>query len=438
MALRYLNSYLLFPYLEKRSGRKIKPKIKELRQYSEMDPEVRERIQREQFYKALCSSRQNIPYYKDLFLKCGFDENKVLKDIRYIQDLPLITKEIIREHQARLRLPEAHHIRKTGGSTGESVFFFYDDEGLDWTAAVNARSYEMVGNLPHMRDCHICSELGVGPTTTRGKFLDWLKLLAQNRKRLMIHSFSDNDLEQTFQSLKKIRPYMVQGHPSSGYAIANHIRLNQYKKRKYCDIFEPSGEMLTSKTVEVIEKYLGCKVVNRYGNAEFGVIAHTTLEDSYKDLRVFDRLFYVEPVTKGNLIVSNCTNASFPLFRYDTGDMGTVVKKPGQTWIHDIQGRVHDVVDINGEPYATHYIMDYLDHKIHGVREFQIVLTQESPVPIWRIVAEDPSDESRIQKMIFDKWPDGIRVEFVKIQDLLRVGWQQKFRHVVDMRKASP
>jgi len=283
----------------------------------------------------------------------------------------------------------------------------------------------------HKKDCHISSELGIAPPPLKGKFLDWLKLFSQNRKRLMISSFSDEDLDETYNNLKSIRPYLLQGHPSSAYAIASYIKKNNLKKKKYCKVFEPSGEMLTEKVVKTIEEYLGAKVVNRYGNAEFGVMAHSKSGDAYTKLKIFERAFYIEDVDASNLIVTNCTNYGMPLLRYDTGDIGTVRRESDGSYIYNIQGRIHDNVSINGEDYATHFIMDYLDHKIRSVREFQIIVNG-SHVPKLNIVPENEEDRDRILSMLKERWPIGLDVEFVKYEELEKVGWRQKFRHVIE------
>jgi phenylacetate-CoA ligase len=432
MLVRYLNAYFLFPLLEKKTNRIILPKLKELNEFFRLSMEEQEDLRKKEFYKLLSFCRNQVPYYQDIFKKYSFDELKVLRDLRYIEDLPLLTKEIVREHSDRIRIPTAHHIRKTGGSTGQSVFFYYDNEGLDWTSAVNLKAYEMVGNFPHKKDCHICSELGLKPLSWYDHLIGWIKLLSQNRKRLMINSFSEEDLHDTYKNLVKINPYLLQGHPSSAFAIANYIKNKNFPIRKYCVIFEPSGEMLTSKQVAMIEKYLGCKVVNRYGNAEFGVMAHSQISDSYNRLKVFNRLFYIEEISQGSLVVSNCTNYSFPLLRYDTGDIGTVKNEKDGTYIYDIMGRVHDLVKIEGIEYATHYLMDFIDHKVGGIRQFQI-LVKGSEIPILRIVPEDTQDQQRIKSELLKRWPKGIEIEFVDFESLKRVGWQQKFRHIIDL-----
>jgi len=434
--IRYFNGYVLFPALEKKAKRDIFSKQRELKRFEGLSlPEKRE-IQKNELYKILVYAKSTIPYYQDLFREYAFDIEKIKKDIHYIKDIPLLTKEIIKENGQRLISEAAIHPRKTGGSTGQSVFFYYDNAGLDWTSAINLQAYDMAGNHLYKKDCHISSELGIAPPPLKGKLLDWLKLFSQNRTRLMIRSFSEHDLEKTFKDLKSIHPYLLQGHPSSAYAIASYIKKKNLKKRKYCDVFEPSGEMLTDKMAAVIEKYLGAKVVNRYGNAEFGVMAHSKINDPYTKLKIFDRAFYIEEVNTSNLIVTNFTNYGMPLLRYDTGDIGTVMSEDDGNYIYDIQGRIHDTVFINGEDYATHYIMDYLDHKIRGVREFQIIVDGLSS-PELHIVPESEDDIERIRAELQLRWPQGLEVKFIQYEELKKVGWRQKFRHIIDLRETN-
>lgn len=77
--------------------------------------------------------------------------------------------------------------------------------------------------------------------------------------------------------------------------------------------------------------------------------------------------------------------------------------------------------------------MDYFDHKITGVREFQIVLKTEE-LPVLNIVPERSIDIPRIKNMIKDRWPTGLVINFLKFEELERVGWRQKFRHIIDKR----
>jgi phenylacetate-CoA ligase len=429
--LRAFNGYILFPILEKLSKRDIRSKTSELRNFDHLTQSSQNEVQKKELYKVLNFASSNCPYYKDLFHSHNFIPNKILKDIRYLQDLPLLTKEIIKEQTDRIKTTHAFHPRKTGGSTGQSVMFYYDERGLDWTSAINTLALEYADKKPFHKDMHISSELGITPPTLKAKFLDSLKLFSQNRKRLMIESFNDDELNKLNKSLSKYRPYLLQGHPSSAYAISSYVEKNNLPKKQLFKIFEPSGEMLTSKIVKSIEENLGAKVVNRYGNAEFGVVAHSRKQDSYNKLKVFNRAFYVEETNKSDLIVTNLTNYGMPLIKYNTGDIATVKNENDGTFIYDIQGRVHNNVEINGKKYATHFIMDFLDHKVKGVREFQVVKS-EHDVSLF-IVPENEDDKDRIRTMVSSKWPTGLNVDFIKYNQLKKVGWRQKFQHLIEL-----
>lgn len=431
--IRYFNGYILFPTLEKLTKRDITRKVQQLNNFELLSNEEQLKVQRQKLFEFSQYCKNNVPYYQNLFAKISFDESKILKDIKFIQDIPILTKEIVKAESNRIIQSGAFHRRKTGGSTGVSVHFFYDNPGLDWTSAINLVAINMAGKKPKHTDCHISSELGIEPPNFKAKLLDRLKLFSQNRQRLMITSFTDEYLEQACHQLKRTKPYMLQGHPSSAFAIASYIERKGFSPKKLCKIFEPSGEMLNDKMVQTIEEYLCEKVVNRYGNAESGVMAHSLLEDSYNRLKVFRRAFYIEECDNSNIIASSFTNYGFPLLRYDTGDIATVKEEKKGCFLYDIQGRIHDSVPIGNQVYPTHYIMDFLDHVVTNIKEFQILLNENSK-PTLNIVPEDNDDIDRIEQEIEKKWPNKLNIKFIDHSSLIRVGWRQKFRHVIDQR----
>ncbi len=432
--ISYLNGYILYPILEKLTKRQIAVKLRELTLFETLSYEKKLEIQKEELYKLLVFCQGHIPFYQEMFKQNNFDIEKIKEDISYIKNLPVLTKEIVRDNAEKLKyLGNGLHARKTGGSTGQSVFFFYDNGGLDWTAAINLYAYNQVGKRPHHTDCHISAELGIKPPLLKYKVMQFFKLMSQNRKVLMIDSFSNEALKLVYKNLKSFKPYLLQGHPSTAYALASFIESNKLKRKKMFSVFEPTGEMITGKMIKTIEENLLCKVVNRYGNAEFGVIAHSTESHDPFRLKVFDRAFFVEETEESNIIVTGITNYGFPLLRYDTGDIGSVKKESDGTFIYNIQGRVHDLVEINGESFPTHFIMDFLDHKVCGVRQFQIVLT-DSNKAILNIVPENEADSERIRMMVEKRWPDGFDIKFVGFEQLETQGWRNKFRFVINKR----
>ena len=74
---------------------------------------------------------------------------------------PYLTKDIVREQGGRLLserfVREKLHVRKTGGSTGPTTPIYYDDEALDWSAAVNLAAREWAGKSLGMKEVHLAS-----------------------------------------------------------------------------------------------------------------------------------------------------------------------------------------------------------------------------------------------------------------------------------------
>lgn len=426
----YFSGYIVYPLIEKFSGRKILSKFKELKNFESLSRVEQVHQQRLYLYELLGHSQQTVPYYKSLFKAHSFDIEKVKKDIKWVEDLPILTKEIIREQTENFKSTGSAplHQRKTGGSTGQAVFFYYDCNALDWTAAINLRAYEISGKKPHHSDCHSGAELGFSAPPLRDK----IKLFAQNRSVLKVSSFSEMGIASAYSFLKRKKPYLLQAHPSTLVAIANYVEDKGLPPVQLCKVFEPSGEMLTEKSVRLIKKNILCDVYNRYGNAEFGVIAHSLSASDYNSLRVFDRAFYAESGRGSNVIVTSLTNFGFPLIRYDTGDLADVVHRECGTFIENIQGRIHDLVAIADEIIPTHYIMDYLDHKVGGVREFQIVVEKEKD-PVLCIVAAEYGDKDHIKRTVLARWPKNLSIRFINFDEVVRSGWRQKFKHLVEL-----
>jgi phenylacetate-coenzyme A ligase PaaK-like adenylate-forming protein len=124
--------------------------------------------------------------------------------------------------------------------------------------------------------------------------LEYIKCKSLNRINISTHSFDDVDLEYFLKQIKKANAYYLEAHPSTLYALAMYIKKNDIKFIKpLFNVFESTGEVLDSIKRKAIEQYIGCKVYDRYGNAEFGVVAHET-DYSKHSLKVIDFMVYPE------------------------------------------------------------------------------------------------------------------------------------------------
>ena len=87
--IRYFNGYVLFPILEKIAKRDIFNKYRELKRFENFSAAQKLQVQKEALYKILLFCKASVPYYQDLFDTHSFDVEKIKKDIRFVEDLPL-------------------------------------------------------------------------------------------------------------------------------------------------------------------------------------------------------------------------------------------------------------------------------------------------------------------------------------------------------------
>jgi len=429
-----ISSLIAYPLAERIEKRDVRTKRNELRAYYQLPFEVRQKIAEQKLIDTIELASTVIPYYQDLFKKISFNINSLKKDIAYLNDIPLLTKDIIREQGDRMLskpLNEVrHHDCKTGGSTGISANIFYDQSAADYSAAVTLFARESIGKKKYKFETHFACRFP-DPAPPKWPSREDFKCFAMNRSNIFFDRVDDQGLDEIWQALRKTSPYLVHAHPSTIYALACYIEKAQGSAKAF-DVFESSGELLEPYMRETIAKALNCRVVDRYGLAELGVMAY---ELNNNGLQVLDSEGWAEsrPLDSSpgdeELIFTGFRNHLMPLIRYCTGDMAKVERRSDGFYLTNVVGRIHDMVPINGVVYATHHIQDMLDHRVGGIQEFQIDLRTEPPV--LRIVLEASANPEEIKNKIEGFWGAGFNVNFVGHEAFIRVGRHAKFRHVV-------
>lgn len=426
-------AYIAYPIAEIVEKRNISSKVEELRKYYKLPFEQRKVYAIDKLIQTINFAKISVPYYKDLFKQINFDPTCIAKDIKYIQDIPYMTKDIINEQKERLLSTPLnsikYHERKTGGSTGVSAMIYYDQIGLDYSAAITRYCRDEIGASAHKSEIHFAAAFAK-PPIKKIPSKDDIKNFALNRSNVFFDKLDNLGLDEIWETILKRKPYLVHGHPSTLYVLACYLENKNIEKQVF-DVFESSGELLQSYMREKISKVFGCRVIDRYGSAEFGVIGYE-LDSISNGLKILDSEGWAESreTEIGNeLVFTGFHNRLMPLIRYATGDMAKVVEKVNGFYMTDIVGRIHDMVNIDGVDYPTHSIMDVLDHQVGGIQEFQIDVRGKKP--ILRIAVDSSDTPENVSFKVKNTWLGKMQVEFVNISDFIRVGERAKFRHVV-------
>jgi phenylacetate-CoA ligase len=434
--IRYLATYVVYPLFEKHLGRDVRSKVRVLTEHFKKPFEERKVYLRRALVRQLQVAESCVTYYRDLFKTVRFDPSRVERDLKYLEDLPLLSKEIIMEQGGRMlntRLEKEHLIvAKTGGSTGPTMLVYYTKIGADWASAVNQLAQGWAGRKRYQKELRLASRFPE-EFPLRDRVKEHIKCFAMNRSNIFTHSFDDVDLEVVWKKLRRRKPCLMHGHPSTLYALASYLERMGRKARGVMKVFESTGEVLDQKKRQKIEEVFGCRCINRYGNAEFGVTAYETRESDGK-LKVVDYVVYPECVgsTEGQgreIVLTGLTNDAMPLIRYRTGDLADLETRPDGFYYTNIQGRVHDIVRIGEKTYPTHYIQDLLD-RIGGIDEFQVEQLIDGKL-LLRLVPSNGAASEMLESRIRSWWGDKVEFQFADFAGLKRVGWQGKFRYLV-------
>lgn len=422
-------SKLSVPFAEFSLQRNIRNKISKIDLELQAIARDRETWKKENLYKITDFCQKKVPYYKDLFERVRFKPESLIRDIRYFEDIPPLSKKDLREQADKLINKDFElnmlFERKTNGSTGLTTSIYYDQEALDWSSATSFFAQGLLGKKLSDNEVYITSKDVINNTWSK-KISEKAKCITLNRKNVYYEHLGDDELDNIIKIIKQSNPKIIHSTPSIFYALAQYLHHTPTVSIKLNKLIT-TGELLDPIKKERIESTFNCKVYNRYGNAEVGVIAQDTTVDH---LKIIEPVCHVENIGKSSeLFVTNLKNRAMPLLRYGTGDHAMVSPSKTECHISELKGRIGDMVYLNGNLVPTEFIKDTL-FRITDIEDFQIRKSKKDGY-IMAIVCDKPKRslvKSKIQKI----WKDQFIVKFTSMHELTRVGIRNKFSYLID------
>ena len=289
-------------------------------------------LQRRKLHRLLSHAGEHVPYYRRLFDRCGFRPDEILTDLNSLQRLPILTKDIIRQNQddmlttqsrQRVRLSEL----TTSGSTGHPLIFYQDSGFRDYVTADIHRHLGWAGwNLGEVH-CYVWGlHLGQSGASDRirTRLMDW----ALNRFLTDAYHLSDDSMADFVRQVRRHRPRIIFGYPSSLYRLARFARERGLTDLRFEAIFT-SAEMIFPEQRNYLEEVFGGRVFNRYGSRELGGIScecamhtgmHVSADSNFVEILKDGRS--TQPGEIGDVVVTNLNNFGMPFIRYAIEDLG--------------------------------------------------------------------------------------------------------------------
>lgn len=178
-------------------------------------------------------------------------------------------------------------------------------------------------------------------------------------------------------------------HSILGYvsALESIIRYcDKIQKKSFKSEFKSiitMSEALSTVTKEKLSTLFNCPVVSRYSNLENGIIAQQLINEerflintaSYlveiMDFESDKVLCYGE---KGRIVVTDLFNYAMPLIRYDTGDIGAIIKdEDGKLYLSSVEGRKLDLIFDTNNQLVSSYVVYKNMWQYKEISQYQLI-----------------------------------------------------------------
>ncbi len=284
-------------------------------------------------------------FYRELYDQAGVDINNFVLD-----DLPTVDKTMLMsnfdrvmttpkvtlqevqefcEARQRNEIPYGHFKGKylpikSSGSTGEKGLFVFDKayfRRMFATMAAHRTKTFMPRGLLNISSAALFSPDEFHLATTM-----FPRLTPLGTKAVFMSALAD--IREISDRLNEAQPDVLTGFPSLIEALCNEAAQGHLKIKP--GRIDCTGESLSERVRELIEKTFGCAVYNLYGCAESNPIGITHIEgQSY--LRVIEDSMILEPVdkelkavptgqTSHGCLLTNLHSTVMPIIRYKMND----------------------------------------------------------------------------------------------------------------------
>jgi len=356
--------------------------------YESMPREGLMQLQIERLQSTLNRVYRNVAFYKNVF-----DENRIdIEKIRSIADirrLPFTTKEDLRKsypyNMLAVPLRDIVRIHSTAGRTGRPIAIGYTrNDILNWSEQV-ARVLAAAG-VTENDFVQIAFDYNMftgGPGLHYG---------AEKLGASVIPSSQSGDVQRDIHVMKDYKTTVLLSTPGYALRVAGNLKemgINPEELNIKMGLFgaEPWGDATRSR----IEESLRLSAYNIYGvnemmgpgvSGECGEKNGLHINEDHYIVEIVDPASG-EPLptgAKGELVISTITREGFPLIRYRTGDVSSIMEGVcpcGRTTLRmeRVTARTDDMFVVNGVSLFPAQINDILKKATGGAEpRFQIVI----------------------------------------------------------------
>lgn len=315
-----LRLHIILPMAEKMIGVCSYKWLRQIQKMHTWTPEQVTAWQNERLQALVKHVYEHTKYYRRIFDERGLTP----KDIQTIDDLkklPIINKEIANANHDEIVPDNLSSFRyrnsRTGGTTGEPMQFFLDENTWGYTSAAKLHawmttSYQYGDKFVAMGSASLFAKK---PSLLR-RIYDKIR----NEYPLNTVNLTDELCEKYIAFIKKNKIRFIYGYAASIYIFTSYVAKHHIDLKQIEAVFTTS-ENLTDAYRELIERTYDCRVMDCYGANDAGMTAYEVSLHSYH-VGYNALCEIINPIEEntGSLLTTNLVNYTFPLLRYQFGD----------------------------------------------------------------------------------------------------------------------
>lgn len=289
-------------------GLLFRKRLKTIRKYHSLGPSEITNLENSKVVSIVQKAYEKSSFYKNLYDEYGVNISQIqTKDD--LKNLPSISKQDILEQVDKVYIGNRflRHTSYTSGTTGSPLKVFYSID-----CVINEASYNEVfrNKAGH--------SYGQNTISLRGKLEgDVMEYYDRFNNILYLSSYHIKlaNAQWYYDKIKRFSPNSILAYPNSLEALSSILTESNLEVN--IPLSFTSSEKLYPHQKIKIEKALGTKVYDRYGNAERTI---SLVQYSHNADYSFPPLYSINEFTSDKILTTSLINPQFPLIRYEIKD----------------------------------------------------------------------------------------------------------------------
>ena len=381
----------MFYKLQRFIGSHVESYFKEFLELEKLSSPELQTIQRERLSRLLQHAKKNIAFYRE-----RIPPKKSLE----LTDFPIIQKEDIKQYyrdfmQQDVLLEYGTGRRgrmyswievKTGGSTGMPTTVIHDKEFRDRGRASRLYSQYLCGfpfGVPYFRLWGSMKEINSMRDSIPNRTMSMLS------GEVVLNAFrlGDEEIKKYIGIINKMNIDHMMAYVDAAYQMAKYSQKTGYSIKPLKSIMACAGTV-TEEIRKTLTDVYKARVHNKYGSRDCADIA---CECEHGKLHIFSNNVFIEVVDSegkplpagksGRILVTILSNYSFPLIRYEIGDVGTLTDETcrcGRPFplLKTLEGRTVEFLQSTDGGHVSPVYIRHLIGVIHNpgtIKRFQLI-----------------------------------------------------------------